>query len=105
MNGKDTWLTEESILQALEETVDRIRKRNLSGALDTLIYLNFEGLLLPGRDQTTFSVVDRGQVFGSERVRETAEQIRQCEIALRKRDSEGALGAAEAALASWRQTD
>jgi hypothetical protein len=105
MDSKDTWLTEESILQALEETVNRIRKRNLSGALDTLIYLNFEGLLLPGRDQSTFSVVDRGQVFGSERVRETADQIRLCEIALRKPDSQGALGAAEEALIRWRQTD
>ena len=104
MHGKNTWLTEESILQALEETVNRIGKSNLSGALDTLIYLNFEGLLLPGRDPRTLSVVDRGQVFGAERVRETAGQIRLCEIALRNLDRQEALEAAEAALARWRQT-
>ena len=104
MNGKNTWLSEESILQALEETVNRIGKRNLAGALDTLIYLNFEQLLLPGRDPRTLLVVDRGRAFGSARVRETADQIRRCEAALRKLDSEGARGAAEAALARWRQT-
>ena len=97
-------MTEESILQALEQTVDRIGKRNLSGALDTLIYLNFEQLLLPGKDRRTLLVVDRGQAFGSERVRETADQIRLCEVALRKPDRKAALDAAGAALARWRQT-
>jgi len=104
MNEKDTWLSEESILQALEETVSRINRRNLNGALDTLIYLNFERLLLPGKDRTTLLVVDRGQAFGPERVRETADQIRLCESALRKLDAEGALAAGQAALARWQQT-
>jgi hypothetical protein len=104
MNEKDTWLSEESILQALEEAVSRIRKRNLNGALDTLIYLNFERLLLPGKDGRTLLVVDRSQAFGPERVHETADQIRLCELALRKPDAEGALAAGEAALARWQKT-
>jgi hypothetical protein len=104
MTEKGTWLSEDSILQALEEAVRRIRKRNLNGALDTLIYLNFEQLLLPGKDGRTLLAVDRGQAFGPERVRETADQIRLCELALRKSDAEGALAAGEAALACWRQT-
>jgi hypothetical protein len=104
MNQKDTWLNEESILQALEETVRRINKRNLAGALDTLIYLNFERLLLPGKDPRTLLAVDRGQAFGSERVRETADQIRFCEAALRDSDAESALKAAKAALARWQRT-
>jgi hypothetical protein len=104
MNEKGTWLTEESILQALEEAASRIRKRNLNGARDTLIYLNFERLLLPGKDQRTLQVVDRGQAFGVERVRETGEQIRLCETALGKSDAEGALAAILAALVRWQQT-
>lgn len=104
MNEKGTWLSEESILQALEEVVSRIRKRNLNGALDTLIYLNFEQLLLPGKDGRTLLVVDRGRAFGPERVRETAEQIRLCELALRKADAEAALAAGQTALTRWRQT-
>jgi len=104
MTEKDAWLSQESILQALEEAVGRIRKRNLNGALDTLIYLNFERLLLPGKDGRTLLVVDRGQAFGPERVRETADQVRLCELALRNSDAEGALAAGEAALARWRQT-
>jgi hypothetical protein len=94
MNEKGTWLTEESILQALEEAASRIRKRNL----------NFERLLLPGKDQRTLQVVDRGQAFGVERVRETGEQIRLCETALGKSDAEGALAAILAALVRWQQT-
>jgi hypothetical protein len=100
---RSAWLSEESILQALEQAVSRIRKRNLSGALDTLIYLNFEQLLLPAKDQRTLQMVDRGQAFGPERVRETAGQIQLCEAALRNADSEAALRAAEAAVARWRQ--
>ncbi|MBZ5678184.1 MAG: hypothetical protein LAP61_28410 [Acidobacteriia bacterium] len=104
MGGKDTWLSEESILQSLEEAVSRIRKKNLTGSLDTLIYLNFERLLLPAKDSRTLLVVDRGQVFGSERVRETAEQIRLCESAIRASDAERALDAAKAALVRWQRT-
>jgi hypothetical protein len=103
MSEKDTRLSEESILQALEETVSKIRKKNLTGALDALIYLDFERLLLPGKDQRTLLAVDRGQVFGPERVRETADQIRLCEAALRKSDAEPALDAAKAAVACWQQ--
>ena len=102
-DDRGTWLSEESILQALEQAASRIRKRNLSGALDTLIYLNFEQFLLPGKDQRTLQMVDRGQAFGPERVRETAGQIHLCEAALRNADSEGALSAAEAALVRWQQ--
>lgn len=102
-DDRGAWLSEESILQALEQAVSRIRKRNLSGALDTLIYLNFEQLLLPGKDQRTLRMVDRGQAFGTERVRETAAQIHLCEAALQNADSEGALIAAEAALVRWQQ--
>ena len=103
MREKDAWLSEESILQSLQEAVSRISKKNLNGALDTLIYLNFEPLLLPGRNQNTLQAVDRGQAFGPERVRETAEQIRLCESALRESDAERALVAAKAALARWQQ--
>ena len=103
MREKYAWLSEESILQSLKEVVSRISKKNLNGALDTLIYLNFEPLLLPGRNQTTLQTVDRGQAFGPERVRETAEQIRLCESALRESDAERALTAARAALARWQQ--
>jgi hypothetical protein len=103
MSEKDTWLSEESILQSLEEAVSRISKKNLTGALDTLIYLNFERLLLPGKDQRTLLVVDFGQVFGPKRVRETADQIRLCESALQESDAERALSAAKAALARWQQ--
>ena len=101
MSENNAWLSEESILQSLKEAVSRIGKKNLNGALDTLIYLNFEQLLLPGKNQTTLQVVDRGQAFGSERVRETADQIRLCESALRESDAERALDAANAALARW----
>ena len=104
MGGKDAWLSEESILQSLEEVVSRLRKKNLSGSLDTLIYLNFEQLLLPGKDSRTLLVVDRGQAFGADRVRETAEQIRLCEAAIRASDAERALDAATAALARWQRT-
>jgi hypothetical protein len=104
MSDQDTWLSEESILHALEEIVSRIHKRNLNGALDTLIYLNFERLLLPGKDGRTLLVVDRGQAFGAERVRETADQIRLCELALRKPDAEAALAAGQAALARWQKS-
>jgi hypothetical protein len=104
MNDKGTWLTEESILQSLEETVSRIKKKNLNGALDTIIYLSFDRLLLPGKDQQTLTVVDRGRAFGSERVRETSDQIRLCESALRNANAEDALAAAQAALARWQQT-
>ena len=104
MGGKDAWLSEESILQSLEEAVSRINKRNLNGALDTLIYLNFEQLLLPGKNQKTLQVVDRGQSLGPERVRETADQVRLCEAALRESDAERALEAAKAALVRWQQT-
>jgi hypothetical protein len=103
MSG-NIWLTEESILQSLEEAVSRIKKKNLTGSLDTLIYLNFEQLLLPAKDSRTLLVVDRGQAFGPERVRETAEQIRLCEDAIRAADAERALQAAQAALARWQQT-
>jgi len=103
MIEKTAWLSEESILHSLEEAVSRISKRNLNGALDTLIYLNFEQLLLPGKNQKTLQVVDRGQSLGPERVRETADQIRLCESALRKSDAERALEAAKAALARWQQ--
>ena len=95
MNEKDTWLSEESILQSLKEAVSRISKKNLNGALDTLVYLNFEELLLPGKN--------RGQAFGPERVRETADQIRVCVSALRESDAERAFDAAKAALARWQQ--
>ena len=104
MSEKDAWLSEESILQSLEEAVSRIGKKNLNGALDTLIYLNFEQLLLPGKNQKTLQVVDRGQSLGPERVRETADQIRLCEAALRESDAERALDAAKAALARWQRT-
>ena len=104
MSEEDTWLSEESILRALEEAVSRISKKNLTGALDTLIYLNFEQLLLPGKDQRTLLVVDRGQIFGPERVRETADHIRLCEAALRDSDAGRALDTAKAALARWQQT-
>jgi hypothetical protein len=104
MSGKDTWLSEESILQSLEEAVNRISKKNLAGALDTLIYLNFERLLLPAKDQRTLLAVDRSQVFGPERVRETAARIQRCEAALRESDAGGSLDAAKAALARWKQT-
>ena len=40
-------MSEESILEALKETVSKIKRRNLGGALDTLIYLNFERLTHP----------------------------------------------------------
>jgi hypothetical protein len=104
VNEKDTWLSEESILKALAETVGKIRKKNLTGALDALIYLDFERLLLPGKDQRTLLVVDHGLVFGAERVRETADQIRLCEAALRDSDADRALDAAKAALSRWQQT-
>ena len=100
---KDAWLSEESILQSLLEAVSRISKKNLNGALDTLIYLNFEALMLPGKNPTTLQLVDRGRAFGSERVRETANQIRLCESALRESDAERALDGAKAALARWQQ--
>jgi len=90
MSEKDTWLSEELVLHALEEAVRRIRQRNLNGALDTLIYLNFDQL-------------SRRQNFGPDRVRETGEQIRLCEIALRKPDANQALTAGQAALNRWQQ--
>ena len=103
MSEKDVWLSEESILQSLKEAVSRISKKNLNGALDTLIYLNFGQLLLPGNNRKALEAVDRSQSFGLERVRETADQIRLCESALRKSDAERALDAAKAALVRWEQ--
>lgn len=96
-------LTEETVLQALEETISRIKRRNLTGALDTLIYLDFEQRLLPGKDPRSLLTLDRGRAFGAERVRETAERIRLCEEALRKLAENEALAAATAALARWQQ--
>jgi len=102
MNEKETGLSEESILLALTQIVARINRGNLSGALDTLVYLNFDRLL-PGKDQRTLHAVDRGRAFGPERVRETSDQIHLCELALQKSDTKNALDAANAAVARWRR--
>ncbi len=101
--GNEGWLSEKSIRELLEEAVNRIRKKNLIGALDTLIYLNFQQLLFPSKDQRTLVLVDRAHVFGVDRVRETGDQIRLCEAALRDYDAERALEAGKAALARWQQ--
>ena len=54
MSENNAWLSEESILQSLKEAVSRFGKKNLNGALDTLLYLNFElnfeQLLLPAKN-------------------------------------------------------
>ena len=103
MGEADARWTEDSILQALSETLGKIKRRNLSGALDTLIYLNFEQLLRPVKNQNTLKVVDLGSSFGAERVRETGDCIRFCEIALRNSDAGEAQTAAETALARWQR--
>jgi hypothetical protein len=102
MSADARW-TEDSSLQALAETLSKIKRRNLSGALDTIIYLNFEQILRPVKNQNTLQVVDLGSSFGVERVRETGDWIRSCEIALRNSDAGEAQTAAEAALARWQQ--
>jgi len=102
-DDKDPSGNEESILQALQEILRRIKKGNLSGALDTLIYLNFEETLLPSKDNRTLTMVDRGSAFGAERARETGDHLRLCEIALKNLVKDDALANAESALARWQR--
>ena len=92
----------ETIQLALEETIGRIKRNNLAGALDTRIYLNFNQLQ-PSKDQRTLQMKDSGRPLGSERVSETAEQLRLCEMALRDTGAVSALKTAEAALVRWKQ--
>ena len=103
MNEKGPWVSEESILEALKETVSKIKRRNLGGALDTLIYLKFERLMHPIKDQSTLLFANPGRDFEPQRVHETGEQIRLCETALGDTDAVNALRTAEAALARWKQ--
>jgi len=69
-------VSEESILEALKETVSKIKRRNLGGALDTHIYLNFERLMHPIKDHNALLFANPGRDFEPERVYETGEQIR-----------------------------
>src|SRR3954467_8725096 len=103
MGEADPRWTEDSILQALAETLGKIKKRNLSGALDSLIYLNFEQLLRPVKNHNTLQVVDLGSSFGVDRIRETGDCIQFCEIALKNSDASQAQTAAESAIERWKQ--
>lgn len=99
-------ISEESILQTLSEVVKDIRSGNLEDAARQLRNWEFERLLKPIKDDIVGSPIrfrDPATLLrlDTERVHETGDYVRACQIALSEGDSQRALETAEAALERW----
>ena len=100
-------LNEDSITQAMEGIIKSIREGNPKNAQETLDNLDFEGLPKAiadpskGADRRLFVVP--AHPFGTERVDETGNRLRECGDALGRGDGKGALDSAQKALKRWQE--
>jgi hypothetical protein len=100
-------LNDAAIINALSQTVEKIRAGDLEQAQAGLEVLEFHRLMRPMKDsgKGPRRFFDPARQFGPERVHETGDHISRCIAALARRDGENALAEAEAAAARWGKED